>query len=48
MLSRLKPDIDVIGITEHKIRQVKDDKGKDEVIPPSNNIDIGGSHSATL
>ena len=33
VLSRLKPDIDIIGISEHKIK--KDQK-------PSNNIDIGG------
>lgn len=38
VLSRLKPNIDIIGITEHKIKKDKDDK----VIPPSNNIDIGG------
>ena len=38
VLSRLKPDIDIIGITEHKIKKDKDDK----VIPPSNNIEIGG------
>ena len=38
VLSRMKPNIDIIGITEHKIRKDKDD----EVIPPSNNIDIGG------
>ena len=33
LLSRLKPEIDIIGISEHKIK--KDQK-------PSNNIDIGG------
>jgi hypothetical protein len=33
LLSRLKPDIDIIGISEHKIK--KDHK-------PSNNIDISG------
>ena len=42
VLSRLKPEIDIIGITEHKIRKEKDEKGNDKVIPPSNNIDIGG------
>ena len=39
LLSRLKHDIDIIGITEHKIKK---DKDTDKVIPPSNNIDIGG------
>ena len=38
VLSRLEPNIDIIGITEHKIKKDKDGK----VIPPSNNINIGG------
>ena len=39
VLSRLEPNIDIIGITEHKIKK---DKDNGKVIPPSTNIDIGG------
>ena len=33
LLSRLKPELDIIGISEHKIKKN---------LKPSNNIDIGG------